>query len=259
MKAEHRKELQTNTLAASMGRLVQQIKKKPQRRTVLWITLAAVVLVVIVGYFFIRSNQKKRDSELWTYLEVSSPEAARVLATEWRDSNPGVAARFQQGYLYLWEFGIKRLPQRQLQAEGASPGDFIRAAKRVFEELAEETKDDSILASEALYSVAVAQEALAVRELKDLKAEGEMARDLSNALDEAARLYKKVEDRYPETARAKEAAKRRKQLDGKDTRPEIMDFYTHLTFATRMARPLFPPDHPPIPVGPGKAKAEKKL
>ena len=47
MKAEHRKELETNVLANRMGRLLETAKQKPQRGTVMWILFGVAVLVVV--------------------------------------------------------------------------------------------------------------------------------------------------------------------------------------------------------------------
>jgi len=49
MKAEHRKELETNALAERMGRVVQGMKQAPQKRTMLWMVLVAVAVVVVVA------------------------------------------------------------------------------------------------------------------------------------------------------------------------------------------------------------------
>jgi hypothetical protein len=258
MKAEHRKELQTNTLAAGMGRFVQQMKKKPERRTVLWVVLVGIVVIALVAWWKINSNIKERDSQLWEYLDRGSDAAMESLKKEYPNSNPGLAARFQYAYLLLWNDGIKRLPQQIRKSEGVSPVRVIGYAKQYYEMLAEEVGEDPIWGAEAAYNIAVAQESLAARDPKDIKQADEMDKDLTRALDDAVRLYRRVEEKFPNTARAEDAAKRRRQLENKESRQQIEDFYSDLSFPLRRVFQRFQqqhPQHPPLPIFPDKKGA----
>ena len=49
MKAEHRKELQTNALADHLGRFIQNLKSKPSAATVYVAGGVVLVVVIILG------------------------------------------------------------------------------------------------------------------------------------------------------------------------------------------------------------------
>lgn len=219
MKAEHRKELQTNTLAAGMGRIVQRMKTRPQRRTLLWVSLGVVAVVLVVGYLIIRNNRLRQNSELWELVDHvhTDQRIAQKLMQEYPQTRQALVARFQRYHLYLWDLGIKRLPDfpRSLKE---NPLKMIMDVKAGFEQLAEEAKDDPTLAAEARYDIAVAQESLAVGDLKNL--------------DKAAALYKRVEEDFPDSARAKEARARRLLIEGKESRARIDEFYRILGDST---------------------------
>src|SRR5207249_11156878 len=71
MKAGHRKELQTNMLADSMGRLLQEIRARPQSASiVLWVLGVLAVVIVVVWYF--TAGASKTRSALWVQLEADS-------------------------------------------------------------------------------------------------------------------------------------------------------------------------------------------
>src|SRR5439155_760154 len=69
MKAEHRKELQTNALADRMGRFVQRIKTRPKRGPVLWIAAGAIVLVLLGIVMWMRGQRQRENSVLWLLLD----------------------------------------------------------------------------------------------------------------------------------------------------------------------------------------------
>jgi hypothetical protein len=229
MKAEHRKELQTNTLAANMTRLVQRIKAKPKPRTVLWIVLGGIVLAVVAGWWIIRNNRNRLNSELWMkvdlpFLQVGTRENRAVYAIEqlfqaYPKTKQGRAAIFQYLNLLLWDDGIKRLVIKNEPFPGYSLNPtalkLIKTAKENYEVMAEQVKDDPVLASEARYNAAVAQESLAVENLKNL--------------EEAIPLYEKVANEFPDTARGKDAKDRLKLLNDEHSRFEIQRFYLLVT------------------------------
>src|SRR5437762_11293650 len=89
MKAEHRKQLHTNALADRMGKLVNTLKQKPQKRTVLYVILGlAAVLAVFIWYRY-NTNKKLERSQLWVWLDnghgLFVNELAGVTREETRD------------------------------------------------------------------------------------------------------------------------------------------------------------------------------
>jgi hypothetical protein len=209
MKAQHRKELQTNTLAAGMGRMVKNIKTGPSRRAVL-ITLAVLALIGAgVGYLFWSNARARASAELWVKLDDMRQPDIDELAKDHRDKKQGLAARFQLAYLELWEVGLKRLG-----ADPITAMNFLKSVSEKYEALAEDAAEYPTLASEARFNIAVAREALAVDDMKNL--------------DEAFALYKKVAADFPNTAHGKEAAERVKQFNDPAARAKLEQFYQQL-------------------------------
>jgi hypothetical protein len=238
MKAEHRKELNTNTLAAGMGRLVQTIKKKPERRTVLWILLGLGVVLVPVLFFTLRSVGRNRDAGLWAKLDGDQKGLFELIQVYPR-TKQGQAARFQYAWLLLWEAGIKELPKPPdpRDKDRGGPVENIKAAKELYEGLANEVEDPT-LAAEAWYHIGIAEESLAVNpdwNFADPKADD----PVKKALESAIQYYKKVVADYEKTAYADEARARLKLLQGKE-RAEIEEQYRRLRtelFITRFRAP----------------------
>jgi hypothetical protein len=225
MKAEHRKELQTNTLAASMTRLVQRVKTRPQRRTVLWVVGSAVIILLVVGYLWLMGNRHALDSQLWLIVDLPTPEGMKELNTVYPSSRQGLAARFQLAYIELWEVGIKQIPTNPKAT------DFIKQAMAHYTDLAEEAKDDPILLAEARYQMAVGQESLALVDPR--------------GLDDAVRLYKKVDSEpCKDTARAVDARERLKVLENARSRQEVDMRY--MLLRAFLGNQL-PRSHPPLP------------
>jgi hypothetical protein len=220
MKAEHRKELQTNALADRMGRMIQRMKTRPKRGTVVTWLLIALLVGAVVLFFWSRRNRSTENAQKWILLEAAD---LRTLANELGDepSTPqGKAARFQIAWRSLWNEGVR--------AVGVAPGfamERVTVAQRLYRALAEETKDDPVLGPEALYGVAVAEEALAVE-----------AKDTDDQIHKAEKRYKDVVDKFPTSARGKAAKKRYDELKDNDKRIEIVRFYNRMERVTRDKR-----------------------
>src|SRR4249919_1900931 len=99
MKAEHRKQLQTNALADRVGKLVQTLKTKPQRRTMLYVLLTIAVVMGVVIFFNYQSRKKAEKSMLWVELENGHPAYINKLVgikqgtEDYSTTNVGKAAR----------------------------------------------------------------------------------------------------------------------------------------------------------------------
>jgi len=225
MKAEHRKELQTNALAEGMGRMIRGIRQKPKGRSVLiWVVVLAVAAGVIF-WVWRSGNTRQKSSEQWSNLDIgTSPDHLLVVGFRPPDykevvaTRQGEAARFQVAWFMLYESGIRSLADRGngnpfalLQGK-----DSLLQAKTLYSDLTKEVGEDPIWGPEALYNFAVAEECLAVDPSVTVL-----------QLDAAATAFGEVTKKFPESARGKDAAKRADALK-KDSpqRTEIERYYS---------------------------------
>jgi hypothetical protein len=239
MKAEHRKELQTNALADRMGRVLRGMKQKPGRGS--FLTVVLVGLVILAGLFFWwrRTSANQREARRWVDFEKGQdrivaelslrqpsrgdPQLQYLFDLANRSGNEGTpqsrAANMEIAWALLYDGGIKSLGD-----PGATKN--IQQAKKYYTTLLDlsEVKDDPILGPEARYAIAVADEALAIDSI-----------DLDEHLKKTAKLYQAVVDDYPRSAHAERAEKRAKQLKNPEQRRPIAGFYTSM----RMARELW--------------------
>jgi len=219
MKAEHRKELQTNVLADRMGRMIQTIKQRPQRRTVLWVILA--LIVVGAAFYFFRSRHIVADktSKEWTTFLLGDREQLAKFANR-KEGNIARASYFHFAWLRLWDGGIKNL--------AADPENALRnlaAAEQMYEQAAKETKDDPTWHSEALYALAIIEETRAVRDRKHL--------------DSALAKYDDLAKTHGDTAFGKLAKERADTI--KANKADIVNFYGRLQDQLKIkAPPEFP-------------------
>jgi hypothetical protein len=221
MKAEHRKELQTNALADRMGRFIQRARQGPSRGTVLTVILVLVVIGALAFFLWRRSTVLATDSARWVDFEMGpfpkyADENGRRVShyAHLIDQAPGTpqarGAAVQLAWSYLYDSGIK-----SLLAQPEYALDSIKEGKSRYEALLSEVKDDPVLGPEVRYAIAVAEEALAVE-------------DPGTHLDRAAKLYKAVVDDYPTSAHGKQAKARLKQLKDQDQYHRILEFYVDL-------------------------------
>src|SRR2546426_7548380 len=176
MKAEHRKELQTNLLADRMGKLVQKIKTRPQRRTVLYILIGVACLLAVYLFMRYRSTMAQETSETWFQLEDGHRAFLYQLAgvvqekegfIRFANPTPGnaqKAARLQVAWVNLWDQGVK-----QLGADWRGALVHIGFAEVIYKYLNDECKDDPVLHPEVLYCMAVIEETRAVQDRESLK------------------------------------------------------------------------------------------
>jgi hypothetical protein len=225
MKAEERHKLQTNALADRLGRMIRGAKQGPSRGTVLNIFLVLILVGLVVFFFWTRSQRRDADAVYWLHLYGGLQSDFKVLLAPDTPTQPNRAAKFQDAYLDLWEFGIKRCmadPFRSIQT--------IKTAQSTYSRLAEEVGDDPVYGPEALYGIAVAEEALAFE-----KEDGVEAR-----LNSALKHYEAVSAKFRDSALAKDAAKRVADLKGPDNprREQIVAFYKWMEQDTRLRRQI---------------------
>ncbi len=221
MKAEHRKELQTNILADRMGRLVQRIKERPKKRVLLYVVLGAAIVLGLFIFLRVRSTSALAESDHWAWLEDGFQPDMKKLILDFPESNAGKGARFQVAWLWLWDDGLKSLasyPVEVLKVRGEvdDKAGNLEIAKSVFLELKEECKDDPIWEPEVLYALAVIEETRAIR-----------VKDREKHLAEALRLYKELAtSKHKDSARGKLAQQRAEDLEKRGQ--EIHNFYDEL-------------------------------
>jgi hypothetical protein len=218
MKAEHRKELETNVLADKMGRMVQRIKTKPQRRSVLYFLLGLVVLVVVVLAYRLYVGSRLETTSGWIMVDKGDKEYLYNLAgmKETEDkiqrfkidySNPSKAASFQVAHHFLWDQGI-----HLLGADHAYALSKLRFAEGIYKDLQEVCKGDPVWHPEALYNLAIIQETYAVQDQGHLK--------------KALKQFEELAATYKDSGYGQLAEKRAKQL--RDDEEAITKFYRDL-------------------------------
>jgi hypothetical protein len=215
MKAEHRKELETNTLADRMGNVMQRVKTG-RRSTFLLYLIVGLVLVVGGWFFYVSFIGGREDaSRRWLMLDDAGLANLSSLIKNDPDTPAGKAARLQRAWLAYWELGVKRL--------GAEPEGAMKSLEFASDDYAALAKicvDDPIFEPQALLGIAVVEETRAIM-------------DTAN-LDRAADAYQKLFDKYkdedskPKNAEATFAKERLDKLNDKKQRAEIVATYEDL-------------------------------
>ena len=159
MKAEHRKELQTNVLADKLGRVLQNMRAGPSRGTVVLLTVAVLAVVLgLVWYYFWKSKEES-TSRLWLRWDGITTEQELQSFADDKDiqgTPQARLARFQLARRKLVE-GTRTLGS----AFDREPSiKSIREASKLYEELADQVTDNPLMQQEALLGAAKAQECL---------------------------------------------------------------------------------------------------
>jgi hypothetical protein len=210
MKAEHRKELQTNILADRMGRMVQGLKERPKKRIFLYVVLGIVVVVGLLIFSRIRATSALDESDRWSWLEDSFQPEMDKLRKDYPETNAGKAARFQYAWLALWDVGEKILGGEPVEGLGN-----LDVAESLYLKLRKDCEGDPIWEPEALYGLAVIEETRAIR-----------LKDRDKHLADALKMYKNIGDKHKSSARGKLAAQRAEALEKHGQ--EIHNFYDEL-------------------------------
>ena len=157
MKAEHRKELETNVLAQQMERAYQGIKQGPSCATIVWIGGAAAVIIVFLLFRYFLSTSEATASQRWLKLdEVVFPEQLSDLIkdADLKDTPQGRLARFKEARLNLTQ------GMRDLGRSPETASKRIEDAVKTYEELAKSRGRVPLLDQEALWGAAKGNEAL---------------------------------------------------------------------------------------------------
>ena len=191
MKAEHRKELMTNTLASRLGETIQGFKEGPSRGTILILVAIGLIVVVILVWRYLASSKEEADSTRWlNWDRLASPEALKEFAEKNQGELPGRLARLEEARRALHD-GLRNLgdPGTRAQAQGD-----IRKAAEIYDKLADELADKPLLHQQVLMGAAKAHESL-----------GEY--------DPARKYYEQLTRKYGNTKLGEEAAADLKRLD----------------------------------------------
>jgi tetratricopeptide (TPR) repeat protein len=221
MKAEHRKELQTNLLADRMGRLIKNVKSGSRSTSITTWAIVGVVLATIVGWYIANMFKEKQTSP-WVQLE-SSPDFGAVdelgsLQTtktynEIIQNYPGTTAartaRFQKARLLLQK-GLTTFYSTNTHGQAL---DDLERARELYKELVPECKNLSVLEEDAILGLAMAEESLAGIPKKD----GDESR---GNLDEASKWYQKLVTDFPDSFQGQRAKKRLEDIQENRSRIE---------------------------------------
>jgi hypothetical protein len=234
MKAEHRKELETNTLAEGMGHLVQRMKDRPRRSTVGYVVAGAVFLVVLLFVLRWYHLSSQESAQRWFELEDGRKQVLDSLIKSAGDSNAGKAALLEKSWITFWEEGMKGL--------GHSPNVAMKQLDAAFTEYSNAAKlceGDPTFEPEALYAMAVIEETKALMDRK--------------RLDSARDMYEKLALKYDSAAFGKLAGQRVALLKDDQRRKELVQFYQNLSAQLGLDRPE------PKTKAPELRELEKKL
>ncbi len=198
MKTERRHELQTNTLADALGQAVDTVK--PYSQIVLGAVLAVLVILGVVKYLSIRSQEDVVDS--WNrYLQASSgsgTESAEELSRLIQQYPDSTAA--QWGHLFLADQslseGINQLFQNRAEAK-----EKLRKAEEHYLAVQQKAKEQLLL-ERATLGLARTYESLP-------------------NLEKAQQEYKRLVEKWPNGAYTLRAKERIEDLSQKSTK----DFY----------------------------------
>jgi len=208
MKAEHRKQLQTNVLADRMGRFVQSLKQRPQRRTVLYVVLAIAAVAAVFIFFNMRRISREKESKKWVWLDNGHEVFMAELLKD--TGNAGKAATFQVAWLQYWDNGVRRLGKDHVEALRS-----LLRAKGAYQDLAERCKDDPLWEPEARYCLAAIEEAFAI-----------VDRDY---LNKAREKYSQVAEKFKDSAAGQRAEAKAELLKAKSPSLErARTFYADL-------------------------------
>ena len=205
MKAEHRKELETNVLAQKLGEVYEGLRQGPSRSTVIWlIVLGAVVLGVGLFWYFL-SSSRAADSQSWLKLDEAVFPAqldARLKESELTGTPQFRIARFKEARVNL---------SAGLRAQGSNPKAALKrieSARDTYEELAKQSGRVPLLHQEALMGMAKANEAL-------------------GNYEEARSGYERLTREYPSSALGVSATKQLERL-GSEANKETLNKFKKL-------------------------------
>lgn len=225
MKAEHRKELQTNVLADRLGRLYEGVTEGPSRTTWLVLGVAALVVVLVLAWRYFAASAEAISAARWVRLDglTTAGELEDFINDKDNKGTPQLnAARFELARMSLAE-GLREMgkPLRRPEAVGQ-----VRKAAETYEQLAGESGEVPLLQAEALAGAARAYESL-----------GEFAK--------AKAFYERLVKEHGKSALAQEAGASLERLNDEKNAADLRALAELAT-----AKPPPPVPTPPVPGAP---------
>jgi len=154
MKAEHRKELQTNLLADRLGKMLQGLKAGPKTTSIAIWVVVLVVAALVITWILVSKASKESRSALWVKLDSANTlDDLKKIADDNSGTVPSVIARFERAR-YLLQSG-----QKKLYGDRDTALKELKQAQDLYDKLADEGKDYPALVQEALLGSATAREA----------------------------------------------------------------------------------------------------
>ena len=195
MKAEERKELQTNSLVRFVGRLRHGFKGGTSRKTAVVWGIIGLAVVVFIGWRIIAGISARNNSRRWLEQDLAaSPEDLDPFIDQNKGTVPANVARLYQARQNLRD-GLTDLYSNYDKAD-----EKLKQAGGAYDELARAFRGTPILVQECLLGAGKAREGL-----------GE--------LDEALSRYKDLVNRFKDSPLAKQAAGRIDDIE--KHRPEL--------------------------------------
>ena len=218
MKAEHRKELQTNSLASYLARAIDHLKSGHTTTIILGIAVAVVLLYAAWRYFGGRGASS--STQLWIKLDqITADDQLKPFADAYPGTTQGRTAKFWEARA-LSQRGPEKLGNPDERAKAVQ--DLIKA-RELYQELAPLCRAEPILQQEAMMGVARAEESLiGVPDPADPK-------QPAGTLDRAVAYYEELAVKFPESAQGKAARQRADDL--KKNPEKIQSFYAKLNKA----------------------------
>jgi tetratricopeptide (TPR) repeat protein len=202
MKADQRKELQRNDLAASIEKLMSGVSDGPSKNTMMYVTLVVVgVALLFTGYYtwhYFSEESKTKDSDRWEELNRINSANAWTVATEdlQRFADDKKNAGTPQARMARFELARYWSQSSRDVAAPGRKGDALANVKKgrdLYAKLVDESGDAPLLAQEALMGAARGSETL-----------GEF--------DQARKHYEKLAKDYPQSVYGKDAAKQLERI-----------------------------------------------
>ncbi len=183
MKAEHRKELMTNSLAQTLEHTVQRLKEGPSRSTVVVLVVVGLAVLLFFVWRWFSQNAQESDSGRWLQwdnLTVPSQVNDFLKEKDVEETTQARLARFLEARRRLAD------GTRDLGFNRTTSHENLTEALKLYSGLADQTSDRPLLHEEALLGAGKAAESL-------------------GKYDEAKGFYQKLADKYPDSARGRSA------------------------------------------------------
>ena len=256
MKAEQRKEIETNSLVLA----VQKMRQRASGRGLYYVigTIALVIAAILLYRYFAGERTKARDAKLLQLASADTPEKLKQGMEEYRGELLGSLFKMHLARHHLRNEGIPRLATDRIEPRKQAAAS-IEQARTYFLELTGEFKDkeEPGLEQEAWIGAAEAEEALVG--LPKAENESEFRGNVDKAIqynENAAAIFPDTDfsKRYKTWAEKIKANKDQFVADQKATYKPTPSLFTPPDAKAGPLGPIVPPipkgDGPTLPLGP---------